>query len=124
MLDFKNGDVFKLHRDSKARVNEIEQLLTEDENIIDTYSSVRDFVAFTDKRIVAVNKQGMTGTRREMTSMPYSRVTVYSVETAGILGYDSALELYFIGLGNVRFEFSGNSDIVAIGRAISERVLG
>ena len=124
MLDFKNGDVFKLRRDTKAREREIEELLTEDENIIDTYSSVRDFVAFTDKRIIAVNKQGMTGTRREMTSMPYSRITVYSIETAGVLGYDSALEIYFTGLGRVRFEFSGGSDIVAIGHAISEHVLG
>ena len=123
MLDFKNGDVIKLHRDQKTREQDIEKLLTEGETVIDTYSSVRDFVAFTNKRIISVNKQGVTGTRREMTSMPYSRVTVYSIETAGVLGYDSVLELYFTGLGRVRFEFSGNSDIVAVCRAISEHIL-
>ena len=55
--------------------------------------------------------------------MPYSKIQVFSIETAGILDLDSELEVYFSGLGLVKFEFSGNSDIVAIGRQISGAIL-
>ena len=71
-----------------------------------------------------MNKQGVTGTRKDFTSMPYNRIVAFSVETAGLLGYDGDLELFFTGLGRVRFEFTGSSDVVAIGQAISRYVLG
>ena len=55
--------------------------------------------------------------------MPYSKVSAFSVETAGTFDIDSELELYFSGVGKVKFEFAGNTDIVAIGQAISTYVL-
>ena len=123
MIDFQNGNVFKLKRDSDDHGKELSQLLIPGETVIGTYTSVRDYIAFTDKRIITVNKQGMTGTRRDFTSLPYSHVSAYSVETAGVLGYDGELELFFPGIGKVRFEFSGSSDILTIGQAISLFVL-
>ncbi|MCD7907105.1 MAG: PH domain-containing protein [Clostridium sp.] len=45
------------------------------------------------------------------------------METSGTLDLDSELELYFSGVGKVTFEFTGASDIVAIGQAISMYVL-
>jgi len=80
-------------------------------------------VVFTNKRIIAVNVQGMTGKKKDFTNMPYSKIQVFSIETAGVLDLDSELEVYFSGLGLVKFEFSGNSDIVAIGRQISGAIL-
>ena len=55
--------------------------------------------------------------------MPYSKITVFSVETAGVLDLDSELEMYFSGVGKIKFEFSGNSDIVQIGQVIASYVL-
>ena len=75
---------------------------------------------FTNKRIISVNVQGITGKKRDYTSMPYNKISVFSIETAGVLDFDSELEMYFSGLGKVKFEFSGNCDIKAICRAISE----
>lgn len=40
------------------------------------------------------------------------------METAGVFDLDSELEMYFSGLGKVRFEFTGASDIVEIGKVI------
>lgn len=65
----------------------------------------------------------MTGKKKDYTSLPYSKIQVFSVETAGAFDRDSELEMYFSGAGKVRFEFSGASDIVAIGRTIAEFVL-
>ena len=35
----------------------------------------------------------------------------------------SELELYFSGLGKVKFEFSGKNNVIAIGRIISDKIL-
>lgn len=84
---------------------------------------MRDYCVFTNKRVIAVNVQGMTGKRKDFTSLPYSKVSAYSVETAGVLDLDSELEMYFSGLGKVKFEFSGQSNIVQIGQVISSYIL-
>lgn len=124
MIDFKNGAVFKLKRNpSITNAPLVSPLLTEGELYIAEYKTIRDFVVFTNKRIIAVNVQGVTGKKKDFTTLPYSKIQAFSVETAGMLDFDSELELYFSGLGKVRFEFTGESDIIAIGKLISERIL-
>ena len=80
-------------------------------------------MVFTDKRIIAVNVQGITGKKRDFTTLPYAKVSVFSVETSGTFDLDSELDLYYSGVGKVRFEFRGASDILNIGRIISQYAL-
>lgn len=122
MIDFKNGVLVKL---KKGNVNksDVMQLLVPGEQIIGTYVSIRDYVIFTDKRIISVNVQGLTGKKKDFTSLPYSKIQVFSVETSGVFDMDSELEMYFSGLGKVKFEFTGQSDITEIGQVISSYVL-
>ena len=61
--------------------------------------------------------------QKDFTSLPYSKIQVFSVETAGVFDLDSELELYFSGLGKVKFEFVKNANVSAICKMISERVL-
>ena len=122
MIDFKNGSLFKLGKTGKTP-SEINALLIPDEEIISTYQGFRDYVTFTNKRIIAVNVQGMTGKKKDYTSLPYSKVQAFSVETAGTFDLDSELELYFSSLGKVKFEFACTSDIVTIGKIISQYIL-
>lgn len=56
-------------------------------------------------------------------SLPYSKIQAFSVETAGVFDLDSELELWFSGLGRVKFEFVKNANVSAICKMISERVL-
>ena len=123
MIDFNSNTVFKLKKDKTPNVKAVEPLLVEGEEVIGTYTVFRDHVVFTNKRIIAVSVQGVTGLKKEFTILPYSKVTVYCVQTAGVFDIDSELELYFAGVGKVHFEFSGFSDVVAIGQAISEYIL-
>lgn len=124
MIDFQNASFVKLSKVSNDSVGSaLKQLLLPTEKIIGVYKSIRDYVVFTDKRFIAVNVQGLTGKKQDFTSMPYKKVSVFSIETSGVFDLDSELELYFSGVGKVKFEFSGNSDIVEIGRIISEYVL-
>ena len=124
MIDFKNSDYTKLKRtDPAPLMKDIAPLLVNGENVIGAYKAIRDYCIFTDKRVIAVNIQGMTGKKRDFSSLPYSKISAFSVETAGVLDMDSELEMYFSGLGKVRFEFSGRSDIIAIGNIIGQYAL-
>lgn len=124
MIDFENGNVFKLRKVKDEKVdNNILALLIPKEEIIGVYKSVRDYVVFTNRRFISVNIQGVTGKKRDYTIMPYSKISVFSIETSGVLDMDSELQLYFSGVGRVTFEFTGNSDIVEIGQMISRHML-
>ena len=124
MIDFNNASFLKLHpvSDSTFR-STIEPMFVAGEEIIGTFQSIRDGVVFTNKRIIAINVQGLTGKKKDFTSLPYSKIQAYSVETAGVLDLDSELELWFSGLGKVKLEFMSNANVSQICRMISEHVL-
>lgn len=124
MIDFKNATFLKLKQvNNNSFANLIAPVFTADERIIGTYQSIRDGVVFTTKRIIAINVQGVTGKKKDITSLPYSKIQAFSVETAGVLDLDSELELWFSGLGKVKFEFTSSCNVSDICRMISERVL-
>lgn len=124
MIDFQNKVIIKLSKiNPDAVLGDISPLLVPGENVIGAYKAMRDYVVFTDKRIISVNVQGMTGKKKDFSTLPYSKIQVFSVETAGVLDMDSELEMYFSGLGKVKFEFSGANDIVKIGQLISGFIL-
>jgi len=125
MIDFKNGSLFKLRRVNDNEVGDnLYSLLLPEEKIIGTYKAMRDYVVFTDLRIIAVNVQGATGIKQDLTSLPYKKINLFSIETAGAMDTDAELELYFSGLDDkIIFEFSGGCDIGRIGRIIGTFVL-
>lgn len=124
MIDFKNAQYMKLKQVSN---NEFDKLVTpilvQNESIVSTYKSIRDGVVFTNKRIIAINVQGITGSKKDFTSLHYSKISAYSVETAGTFDLDSELELWFPGLGKVKFEFKSNANVTEICRIISTYTL-
>lgn len=124
VIDFENSKVWKLRKAANENVGEnLQLLLIEEETIIGVYKSLRDYVVFTNKRVISCNVQGMTGKKQDFTSLPYKKISVFSIETSGLFDMDSELEMYFSGVGKVKFEFSGQSDIVQIGRCISSFAL-
>lgn len=124
MIDFNNATFAKLKpADDRAFIDLISPTFVQGEQVIGTYKGIRDGVVFTTKRIIAINVQGITGKKKDITSLPYSKIQAYSVETAGVLDIDSELELWFSGLGRVKFDFVSRADVSGICRMISERVL-
>ena len=124
MIDF-NNDIFVKMTPVNPKIfgHEVVPLLIPGEEIVGTYQAMRDGVVFTTKRIIAINVQGLTGKKKDMTSLPYSKIQAFSVETAGILDLDSELELWFSGVGRVKFEFAGKTKITEICKLISVYVL-
>ena len=124
MIDFNNASFFKLNMVSNdAFLSQVAPILVDDETILSTYKGIRDGIVFTNKRIIAINVQGLTGKKKDFTSLPYSKIQVYSVETSGVFDLDSELELWFSGVGKVKFEFTSNSNVSEICKSISNFVL-
>ena len=124
MIDFQNASFMKLKPVSDKDFSDlISPMFVSGEEIIQTFRGIRDGVVFTNKRIFAINVQGITGKKKDFTTLPYSKITAYSVETAGTFDLESELDLYYSGVGRVRFEFKGSSDILEIGRIIAKYAL-
>lgn len=124
MIDFQNASFMKLKPVPDSDFSEmIVPMLIGGESILGSYRGMRDGVVFTNKRIIAINVQGMTGKKKDFTSLPYSKIQSFSVETAGVFDMDSELELWFSGMGKVKFEFVSKANVSEICKMISEKVL-
>ena len=124
MIDFKNGTLFKLKPvGTSAMKKDVGKFLIEGEEVLEVFKTIRDQVVFTNKRIISVNVQGVTGSKVDYTSIPYSKIQVFSVETSGTLDLDCEIELYISPIGKIKFEIKGNFDIVKFNHIISSYVL-
>ncbi len=123
MIDFENAMFKKMKKVENTEYDDLVlPLLGDTEKIIAVYRAMRDGVVFTDKRIIAINIQGMTGKKKDFTSLPYEKIQVFSVETSGVIDIDSELEVWLSSVGRIRFEFTGKCDVAEISRAISNHI--
>lgn len=124
MIDFQNKKLFKLVAEDLSKGEKIiGPYMVPGEEIIDSYVSIRDHLVFTNKRIVAVNVEGITGKKKDFSFIPYSCIQTFSLETAGVLDLDAHLHLYINSIGMVCFELSGSSNVTDLCVAIGEYIL-
>ncbi len=124
MIDFENKKLFKLvAEDLEKGERLIAPYMVSGEEVIDSYVSIRDHLVFTNKRIVAVNVEGVTGKKKDFTFIPYSCIQTFSIETAGVLDLDSHLHIYITSIGMVCFELSGSNNVADLCVAIGEYIL-
>ena len=123
MIDFQNPSFIKLKKHNGLPDEGIKSLFVPNENTVQVYKGVRDYIVFTNKRIIIVNVQGMTGKKKDFTSIPYKNINTFSIESAGMLDRDCELEIYISAIGKLYFEFSGSSNIVAIGQMLANYIL-
>ena len=70
------------------------RLLGQGEQIYAAYLLIRDTILFTDRRLIFVDKQGMTGKKVEYHSIPYKSISHFAVETAGHFDLDAELKIW------------------------------
>ena len=92
--------------------SEFARILTDNESVEHAYKLVRDLFIFTNRRLVLVDKQGLTGSKLEYHSIPYSKITHYSVETAGHFDREAELVIWISGMAQpIRKQFSKKVNI-------------
>ena len=125
-ISFNRESVFNLKPIPLESVRkEVYGLLISGEECVLAFQTVRDQLLFTDKRIISIDIQGISGKRKSFTSMPYSKIQYFSIQTPGLVELipDSELYIMFSNGATAKFEFKGNTDIGRIGRIISEYIL-
>ena len=69
-------------------------LFAKDETIGVAYKLIRDYIIFTDKRLIVIDVQGLTGTKIEIKSIPYNQIVAFSITTAGVLDLNAELKIW------------------------------
>ena len=83
--------------DPSAAQQEYARLLGQNEQVHAAYQLIRDTILFTDRRLLLVDKQGITGKKVEYHSVPYRSITHFAVETAGTFDLDAELKIWISG---------------------------
>jgi hypothetical protein len=76
---------------------EFAKVLATGARIEKAYQLIRDLFIFTDKRLILVDKQGLTGSKIEYHSLPYRAITHFSIETGGHFDLDAELKVWVSG---------------------------
>lgn len=125
-VNFNSNSVFNLKPINAEDVRkEVDGLLISGEEVEFAFQTVRDQLIFTNKRIISIDVQGITGKRKSFAIMPYSKIQYFSIQTPGFMELipDSELFVMFSNGFTAQFEFKGVVDIGKIGRMLSEYVL-
>ncbi len=95
LLDGLMGNASEIE---SARIEgDFARVLAGGERIEKAYQLLRDLFVFTNKRLILVDKQGLTGSKVEYHSLPYRSITHFSVETAGHFDLDAELKVWISG---------------------------
>ena len=107
--------------DNAKLAQEYAQLLAEDETVEVGFVLVRDKIIFTNQRLIFIDIQGMTGKKVEYLSVPYSKVTKFSVETAGHFDLDADLKIW---VGNnpspIQKKFNRSVNVYDVQRVLAQ----
>jgi len=103
---------------------EFSRILAVNEKIDKAYKVIRDLFIFTNKRLILVDKQGLTGKKVEYHSIPYKSITHFSIETAGSFDLDAELKIWISGNAlPLQKQFNKNVNIYELQTVLAEYVL-
>lgn len=107
----------------QANIDVYGHVLGNGEQVLMEFKSFRDVCVITDRKIIAVNVQGLTGKKKEVLVLPYSKMTAYAVESSGTFDLDAELKVWSSGIGLVSFEFvKGTVDIRQIAHVLADYI--
>ena len=99
---------------------ELEPMLTPDESIEFACKVIRDKWVFTDRRLVLIDVQGVTGKKVEYHSIPYRAITHYAVTTAGRFDLDAELKLWVVGTpAPIVKVFKAGDSLISVQKALA-----
>ncbi|BAO54170.1 PH domain-containing protein [Nonlabens marinus] len=104
-------------------LKEYGHLLIENENVEMGFVLFRDVFLFTTKRLILIDKQGFTGKKMDMKSMPYKSISRFSLETAGTFDRDAELKIWISSenLPSVSKKFSKAVDVFKVQRLLASK---
>ena len=101
-------------------------LLTDGEQIELGFKLIRDVFIFTNKRLILVNKQGLTGSKTEYKSISYKSISRFSIETAGTFELDAELKIWVSSelQPSISKQFNKSVNVYEVQKLLAHYVLG
>ena len=102
------------------------QLLTDNESIEMGFKLIRDTFIFTNKRLILVDVQGITGSKTEYKSIAYKSITRFSIETAGTFDLDAELKIWVSSelQPSIVKQFTKSVNVYEVQKVLAHHVLG
>ncbi|MED3998712.1 MULTISPECIES: PH domain-containing protein [Priestia] len=110
--------------DIRGTEKDLQNILIANERVEQAYKVIRDLMVFTTKRLIIVDKQGVTGKKTDYHSIPYKTITHFSVETAGTFDLDAELNIWVSGSSvPISKEFRKDKSIYDVQKVLASYVL-
>lgn len=110
-------DIQKLNEEYKP-------ILVDGEFIEKGYKLIRDMFVFTNKRLILVDKQGITGSKVDFVTIPYGSIIKFSKESAGLLDFDAELKIWVRGEAlPIKKQFGKDNNINEVYQVLSQHLL-
>ncbi|MBR3777533.1 MAG: PH domain-containing protein [Kiritimatiellae bacterium] len=105
-------------------IKDYEAIFFEGESVECAFILVRDVYIFTTKRLILVDKQGITGRKVEYLSIPYKSITRFSVETAGHFDLDAELKIWISSAAEptIKKTFNKSANIYQVQKILAQYV--
>ncbi|CAI8935780.1 MULTISPECIES: PH domain-containing protein [Bacillus] len=98
---------------------DLQKIMLDDEQVEYAYKLIRDLIVFTNRRMILVDKQGVTGKKTEYHSIPYKSITQFSIETAGHFDLDAELKIWVSSMHEpITKEFKSDDSILSVQKAL------
>lgn len=112
-----NPETKKLHGD-------FGQLLVDGEIIEAGFSVLRDTFLFTNKRVIIVDVQGISGQQIEYLSIPYGKITKFSIQTGASFDLNAELKIW-TGSETVPLEkrFNKETNVYEVQKVLARHIL-
>lgn len=113
---------------SEVKLDEVQKefahMLGSSERIEKAYKLVRDMFIFTNKRLILMDKQGLTGRKVSYHSYPYKSISHFSIETAGHFDLDAELKFWISGNPvPIEKKFNKSLNIYELQKVLSEYIV-
>lgn len=111
--------------DTEHVEQEFSKILVEGEQIEKAFKLVRDLIVLTNKRMVLVDKQGVSGKKTEYLSIPYRSITRFSKESVGHFDLDAEFKVWVSSQHEpISRTFKKNEAIDEMYRVLAQHLLG
>jgi hypothetical protein len=98
LLDGLLGNASEVDVETVAQ--ELAPIIGETESIQRVFKVIRDMYVFTNKRLILIDKQGITGRKVDYHSIPYRAITQFKLDTAGHFDLDAEFKIWISGQDN------------------------
>jgi len=101
-----------------------QNLLLDGEVVQMEFKGLRDGMVFTDRRLLVINNQGLSGKKTEASSFSWKAMTAFSVENSGTFDLDAEIKFCGSGWGVCEVQLTKGTKVGEIAKYLAAKIFG